>query len=58
VTIAWGRDYGDVCPIKGVFIGGGHHGMSVAVDVVRQSDGPQGPPAAAAPPGWADENRV
>jgi transglutaminase-like putative cysteine protease len=51
VTIAWGRDYGDVCPIKGVFIGGGHHGMSVAVDVVRQSDGPQEPPAAPPPPG-------
>jgi transglutaminase-like putative cysteine protease len=34
VTLAWGRDYGDVCPIQGVFIGGGHHSMSVAVDVV------------------------
>lgn len=33
VTIGWGRDYGDVCPIKGVFIGGGPHSMSVAVDV-------------------------
>ena len=33
ITLAWGRDYGDVCPIKGVFVGGGHHGMSVAVDV-------------------------
>lgn len=34
VTLAWGRDYGDVCPIKGVFIGGGSHAMTVAVDVV------------------------
>lgn len=34
VTIAWGRDYGDVCPIQGVVIGGGHHVMSVAVDMV------------------------
>jgi len=34
VTVAWGRDYGDVCPIKGVFLGGGSHWMSVAVDVV------------------------
>ena len=33
VTVAWGRDYGDVCPIKGVFLGGGSHWMSVAVDV-------------------------
>lgn len=34
VTLAWGRDYGDVCPIKGVFIGGGSHAMKVSVDVV------------------------
>jgi transglutaminase-like putative cysteine protease len=33
VTIGWGRDYGDICPIKGVFIGGGPHTMSVEVDV-------------------------
>lgn len=33
VTLGWGRDYQDVCPIKGVFIGGGHHTMQVAVDV-------------------------
>lgn len=33
VTIGWGRDYGDVCPIKGVFTGGGRHKMSVSVDV-------------------------
>lgn len=34
VTLAWGRDYGDVCPIRGIFVGGGHHGMHVSVDVV------------------------
>jgi transglutaminase-like putative cysteine protease len=34
ITLAWGRDYGDVCPIKGVVVGGGRHAMSVAVDVV------------------------
>lgn len=34
VTLAWGRDYDDVCPIKGVFVGGGGHAMHVAVDVV------------------------
>jgi transglutaminase-like putative cysteine protease len=33
VTVAWGRDYSDVCPVKGVFVGGGQHGMSVSVDV-------------------------
>ncbi len=35
--LAWGRDYSDVCPIKGVFIGGGHHGMNVWVDVLPLS---------------------
>jgi transglutaminase-like putative cysteine protease len=33
VTLAWGRDYSDVCPIKGAFVGGGQHSMQVAVDV-------------------------
>jgi transglutaminase-like putative cysteine protease len=33
VMLGWGRDYGDICPIKGVFIGGGRHTMKVAVDV-------------------------
>lgn len=34
ITVAWGRDYSDVCPIKGVFIGGGTHKMTVSVDVL------------------------
>jgi transglutaminase-like putative cysteine protease len=38
VTIGWGRDYGDVCPIQGVFVGGGQHRMIVAVDVVPAED--------------------
>jgi transglutaminase-like putative cysteine protease len=33
ITLSWGRDYHDVCPIKGVFVGGGHHAMTVSVDV-------------------------
>lgn len=33
VTIGWGRDYADVCPIQGVFTGGGKTVMSVSVDV-------------------------
>lgn len=33
VTIAFGRDYGDVCPIQGVFVGGGEHTIGVSVDV-------------------------
>jgi transglutaminase-like putative cysteine protease len=41
ITLAWGRDYSDVCPIKGVFVGGGHHSMHVAVDV-RPVETPDG----------------
>ena len=34
VTVAWGRDYDDVGPAKGILIGGRRHTMDVAVDVV------------------------
>lgn len=34
VTLAWGRDYGDVSPVNGVMFGGGAHEVSVGVDVV------------------------
>jgi transglutaminase-like putative cysteine protease len=34
VTLAWGRDYDDVSPIKGVILGGGDHTVRVAVDLV------------------------
>jgi transglutaminase-like putative cysteine protease len=37
LTIAWGRDYGDVCPIQGVFVGGGQHRISVSVEVAPSS---------------------
>ncbi|MEM7260230.1 MAG: transglutaminase family protein, partial [Pseudomonadota bacterium] len=35
VTTAWGRDYDDVVPIKGVVYGGGSHTLTVEVDVNR-----------------------
>lgn len=35
VLLAHGRDYGDVCPISGVIVGGGHHTVSVGVDVTK-----------------------
>lgn len=35
VTVAWGRDYADVSPVKGVCVGGGMHTMQVAVHVTR-----------------------
>ncbi len=34
IPIAWGRDYQDVVPVRGVFLGGGQHTLSVSVDVV------------------------
>lgn len=33
ITVAWGRDYADVAPIHGVFVGGGYTQLSVSVDV-------------------------
>lgn len=33
ITVAWGRDYDDVSPIKGVVLGGGVHQVDVSVDV-------------------------
>lgn len=33
ITVAWGRDYGDVCPVRGVFVGGGQHSLAISVDV-------------------------
>lgn len=35
ITVAWGRDYADVSPIKGVCVGGGRHAIDVAVHVTR-----------------------
>ena len=39
ISLAWGRDYSDVSPIKGVFVGGGHHGMCVSVNVLPLESG-------------------
>jgi transglutaminase-like putative cysteine protease len=38
VTIAWGRDYNDVTPVRGLFVGGGHHELSVSVDVAPMDE--------------------
>jgi transglutaminase-like putative cysteine protease len=34
ITVAWGRDFSDVSPIRGVLVGNGLHTLSVGVDVV------------------------
>jgi transglutaminase-like putative cysteine protease len=39
VTIAWGRDYSDVCPVSGMYLGGGRHSMYVSVDVEPMHEG-------------------
>lgn len=38
VVAAWGRDYGDVSPVRGVILGGGAHSLTVAVDLIPQPE--------------------
>lgn len=33
ITVAWGRDYGDVSPVRGVLLGGGAHRVKAEVTV-------------------------
>jgi transglutaminase-like putative cysteine protease len=33
VTLAWGRDFGDVSPLRGIILGGGRHSLRVNVDL-------------------------
>jgi len=33
ITLGWGRDYGDISPVRGVLTGGDEHSLSVSVDV-------------------------
>ena len=33
VVLGWGRDYGDVSPVRGVILGGGEQTLSVGVDL-------------------------
>lgn len=33
ITLGWGRDYNDICPIRGVLVGGENQALRVAVDV-------------------------
>ena len=38
ITLAWGRDFGDVSPLRGVIVGGGHHTLSVRVTVTPRPE--------------------
>ena len=40
VVLAWGRDYEDVSPVKGVTLGGGSHEIRVRVEVRPELPGP------------------
>jgi transglutaminase-like putative cysteine protease len=37
VIVAWGRDYSDISPLRGVVLGGGEHELQVGVSVVPAS---------------------
>jgi len=43
VTLAFGRDYGDVTPVKGVAVGGGSHSVEVEVTVHPLESGETSP---------------
>lgn len=45
ITVAWGRDFSDVSPVRGVVLASGDHALRVAVDVI-----PMGTPGEAAAP--------
>jgi len=34
ITVAWGRDFSDVSPLRGIVLGGGEHKLKVEVDVL------------------------
>ncbi|MEM7576074.1 MAG: transglutaminase family protein [Planctomycetota bacterium] len=38
VTVAWGRDFADVTPVKGVILGGGEHTVQARVDIVPEGE--------------------
>lgn len=42
VTLAYGRDYGDVTPLRGVIRGGGGHELTVHVTVMPWDEAPEG----------------
>jgi transglutaminase-like putative cysteine protease len=37
ITLAWGRDFSDISPLRGVLYGGGTQKLKVEVDVLREA---------------------
>jgi transglutaminase-like putative cysteine protease len=50
ITVAWGRDFSDVSPLKGVVLGGGRHTLAVGVDVEPRESATGGPKVAPGAP--------
>jgi transglutaminase-like putative cysteine protease len=44
IILAWGRDYHDVSPIKGVILGGGNHTVKVTVEITPMGSAESSPP--------------
>lgn len=44
IVLAWGRDYDDVSPIKGVILGGGNHTVKVEVNIAQVATAENPPP--------------
>lgn len=44
VTVAWGRDYSDVTPLRGVLLGGDEHTLVVGVSVIPVGEEPTAAP--------------
>lgn len=38
ITLAWGRDYADVIPLRGVVVGGGEHSLEVSVTMTPEDE--------------------
>ena len=38
VILAWGRDFSDISPLRGVLLGGGEHKLTVSVDLEPESE--------------------
>ncbi|QDT65099.1 transglutaminase family protein [Calycomorphotria hydatis] len=47
ITLIWGRDYQDVTPVRGLYVGGGQHTMGVSVDVAPLDELPALKPSVA-----------
>ncbi|MCI0752738.1 transglutaminase family protein [Teichococcus vastitatis] len=44
VALGWGRDFGDVSPLRGIILGGGRHSLHVGVNLRPAADAVDDPP--------------